>query len=169
MQKPPEFLSRLYAWLKEPIVSIEQEHIEMRKAIDAAMPLVYFIVPIGDAPQVVKIGTSTRITERLNALNCASPVKLECIGVITGDRTLEMELHKRFAEFRTNREWFSFTPPIRDYIEENTISLQKHLKLLGEIRLFVDAWYQNPYNKARNEFKTRKEILFRIYHEVFGR
>jgi len=39
---------------------------------------------------------------------------------LPGDRSTERELHKRFARFNKDREWFVDSPEIRAYILENT-------------------------------------------------
>ena len=64
-------------------------------------PIVYFI-RMGDR---VKIGTTTNLVQRVNALSLALP---DVAKVIMGGADTEALLHERYAEYRVyeNREWF---------------------------------------------------------------
>lgn len=66
----------------------------------------------------VKIGKSNNPNIRIAALQTASPTKLTLILILDGDQ--EKSLHKRFAESRTNGEWFTLSAALTAYIEECT-------------------------------------------------
>ena len=53
---------------------------------------------------LVKIGKSTNISERIKALQCGSGVKLDKIAVI--DDNVESLLHKKFSKNKVFNEWF---------------------------------------------------------------
>jgi hypothetical protein len=53
----------------------------------------------------VKIGRSLNPEKRLRAIKNGNPDILKLLGIINDDR--EIELHQRFAEYRTSGEWFS--------------------------------------------------------------
>lgn len=77
---------------------------------------VYFIRPVGmDGP--IKIGCSQKPLQRLKALSPWSPFPLELIGSVRGDFGDEVELHKRFSDLHTHREWFMSSPLLRHAIE----------------------------------------------------
>lgn len=67
------------------------------------MSVVYFIRG-GDR---IKIGTSRQLESRFGALRSSSPVDLEILATVPGDRVLEQSLHRELAKHRVNFEWFS--------------------------------------------------------------
>lgn len=77
----------------------------------------YFI----DSGDAIKIGFSSNWNKRLASLQTSSPSELKVLAVYYGPRSLELELHKKFAEYRIrqNGEWFRKCDAISDYIEEN--------------------------------------------------
>lgn len=71
---------------------------------------VYFIQGVDGGP--IKIGTSTDVESRLRTLQCASPVKLRVVGVVSGGVGLESQLHRRLALHRLHGEWFAAAPEV---------------------------------------------------------
>lgn len=66
---------------------------------------VYFIQAIGGG--LVKIGVSSSPQFRLASLQCGCPVELRIIKTIdVVPRTVETDIHKRFAKYRVRGEWF---------------------------------------------------------------
>lgn len=59
----------------------------------------------------IKIGKSTDVEARIRSLQTSSPNKLRLVGMISGD--FETSFHKRFADIRTNGEWFDFSDTVR--------------------------------------------------------
>lgn len=57
----------------------------------------------------VKIGISANVQRRVNQLQTGSPYLLRLMGWIeaNNDRTLEKQLHQKYASENTHREWFS--------------------------------------------------------------
>lgn len=68
------------------------------------IPGVYFVKC--EDTRHVKIGYSDNIRRRLVTLRISSPSHLHFIGWIDGDRSIETELHRRFADDRVRGEWF---------------------------------------------------------------
>lgn len=60
----------------------------------------------------VKIGTSTNLRDRLEAINPEELLALEA-----GDARLERRRHRQFAALRTHGEWFRLEGALRDHIE----------------------------------------------------
>ncbi len=58
----------------------------------------------------VKIGISTHIGRRLNALQTANPEKLDLIAKFVGTAADEAAIHQILAEYRLSGEWFAFGP-----------------------------------------------------------
>jgi hypothetical protein len=76
---------------------------------------VYFVrATVPDGP--IKIGFAGDFASREKSLRAMSPVPLETLLVINGDRSLELALHQRFASHRRNGEWFNPHPDILSYI-----------------------------------------------------
>lgn len=65
---------------------------------------VYFI-QAGDAGPI-KIGFSSKVDIRIDALQKANAEKLNLLATISGTLIMEAELHQRFAEHRIRGEWF---------------------------------------------------------------
>lgn len=55
----------------------------------------------------VKIGFSTDVNSRIRCFNTAHARPCKLIAVAPGGRQLEKDLHKQFAAYRLNGEWFS--------------------------------------------------------------
>lgn len=72
---------------------------------------VYFIRPVGcDGP--VKIGCTLGPLGRLNDLMYWSPVDLEIVATLPGDRKLESRFQGLFADSHRRHEWFDATPEL---------------------------------------------------------
>lgn len=74
---------------------------------------VYFLEAVG--LNLVKIGSTNRVTSRFVALQAACPVEVRMLKVTKGRRRDEVALHKRFAEHRVRFEWFRLAP-LREFI-----------------------------------------------------
>lgn len=75
--------------------------------------MIYFIKQ-GD---YVKIGFTNRFKTRLNQLQVSSPIKLEVLGIIEGDKTNEKYMHDKFKHISTNGEWFMYCDELKSYID----------------------------------------------------
>ncbi|MBI3936395.1 MAG: GIY-YIG nuclease family protein [Betaproteobacteria bacterium] len=65
---------------------------------------VYFVRAVGGG--AVKIGRSRNIDRRITELQDACPHKLELVGSIDGDETVESLMHERFQAHRIRGEWY---------------------------------------------------------------
>lgn len=86
----------------------------VERPIKATQPVgfVYFLSSHG----LVKIGFSTRLEQRIQALRASSPVVLELVAAIPGTRQLETSLHQQFKKLRKHGEWFLAAEPLSSYI-----------------------------------------------------
>ena len=75
--------------------------------------MIYFIKQ-GD---YVKIGFTNRFKTRLNQLQVSSPIKLEVLGIIDGDKNNEKDMHEKFKHISSNGEWFMYCDEIKYYID----------------------------------------------------
>ena len=70
--------------------------------------MIYFIQAGPDGP--VKIGWTTNLKRRTNALQTGAHVKLATIRTIDAPEWAEPWLHDQFAQHRAHGEWFTFHP-----------------------------------------------------------
>lgn len=77
---------------------------------------IYFIR--SRALRAVKIGYSSKPRHRLSQLKVASPVALELVAIMPGDRAVERQLHDRFADSRKAGEWFAESRELAKLIKE---------------------------------------------------
>ena len=82
---------------------------------DDYKPEVYFILGIGT--ELVKIGYTAQLRQRLTDLQVGSPVKLVPITTIDGDMPIEKAIHKLLEKHRSHGEWFHMTDEVLDVIE----------------------------------------------------
>lgn len=75
--------------------------------------MIYFI----KQSDYVKIGFTNRFKTRLNQLQVSSPVKLEVLAIIEGDKTDEKIIHEKFKHISTNGEWFIYCDELKQYID----------------------------------------------------
>ena len=75
-------------------------------------PSVYFI----EAGPFVKIGFSMDAENRMAQLQCGSPYALKIVARMSGTFEDEQTLHRRFAEYRANGEWFRNEGALAEYI-----------------------------------------------------
>jgi hypothetical protein len=68
----------------------------------------------------IKIGFTRKpdLGPRLCELQTASPVKLQILAAIPGDKLTEKELHERFHHCRVQGEWFDPSPELVRFIAE---------------------------------------------------
>lgn len=64
----------------------------------------------------VKIGYSSRRPLRQRELEGFLPVPLTVYAIISADSSFERKLHKRFAPYRLNGEWFKLDGQLADWI-----------------------------------------------------
>lgn len=65
----------------------------------------------------VKIGITYDITRRLRHIQMACPYEVSLIADFPGSRSIEAELHRRFAAHRMKGEWFNRVDEIMDEID----------------------------------------------------
>ena len=75
---------------------------------------VYF-VRCGD---LVKIGTSNDVYQRMSSIRTMTPLPLELLAIGAGSRAEEADLHARFAHLRQHGEWFTAAPELLAFIAQ---------------------------------------------------
>lgn len=73
---------------------------------------VYF----AQADDRVKIGWSKKVAARLAQLQTGNATPIQLLGTVPGGRTLERQLHDRFAHLRLSGEWFQAAPELLEHI-----------------------------------------------------
>lgn len=64
----------------------------------------------------IKIGYTQNLERRLEYFKTYSPYAINVLAAASGNKDVEMALHRKFALFRTSGEWFQDVPVIRDEI-----------------------------------------------------
>jgi hypothetical protein len=85
-----------------------------RPPLASPPPVVYFI----RAGDMIKIGTTTTLPSRMDALAVSTPEKLEILLVVPGGRTEERQVHALFREDRVRGEWFRPSERLAEFIAE---------------------------------------------------
>lgn len=62
----------------------------------------------------IKIGYTTSLQDRLEALETGSPAPLDVLAFIRGDFKLEARLHVKLWNYCEHREWFRDCPEVRE-------------------------------------------------------
>ena len=111
----------------------------------------------------IKIGyTDNNIQERMQALQSASPEKLYLLATMKGNKDEEQKLHKQFAEYRQQGEWFKSNPLLNTFIQTHT-DLQIPLLFTEQEEILtkdeVAEWLKITL-KTMDYFVTVKEIPF---------
>jgi hypothetical protein len=76
----------------------------------------YFIrMEVAERP--IKIGRSMATGKRFRMLQCGSPYRLTCLGLVYGEGSFEPAWHAHFAEQRMFGEWFRPSPQLEQAIE----------------------------------------------------
>lgn len=73
----------------------------------------------------IKIGTSTRVTARLDMIRCNNPGEVSLIAQICGGRRVEAVLHEHFSHVRVRGEWFASDPELIELIESFPVDCDK--------------------------------------------
>ncbi len=76
--------------------------------------MIYFI----KNREYVKIGSAIDVNRRFIELQIGSPVELELLCVVEGDKTTEKEYQKQFSEAHVRGEWFYYDDALIDFISE---------------------------------------------------
>lgn len=66
----------------------------------------------------IKIGWSTDIRSRIDALQLGVPETLKVYGIIFGDRRTEPTLHRRFTAQRLRGEWFRYEGELKIWVDD---------------------------------------------------
>lgn len=72
---------------------------------------------IGHETGPVKIGYTTNIEKRLQAIQTGYPYKLEIIASFRGGLREESIIHRRYSRSRLHGEWFERTQDIKEFID----------------------------------------------------
>jgi len=90
------------AVLREDTRKKTKEEIEIESMARVSVGYVYFI----KSSDMVKIGFSTDVVNRLSNLKVGNPFGSRLVAAIPGTEDTEAYFHKMFAEYRSQGEWF---------------------------------------------------------------
>jgi hypothetical protein len=93
--------------------SIDAEVARLNALTPSNSSFVYFI----KSNDFVKIGIAGNPVARLGDLQVGSPVALELLGVIPGNRSIEQSIHQMLSHYRVRGEWFQWASPVQQSVE----------------------------------------------------
>jgi len=115
---------------------------------------------------LIKIGYSENIRLRVGAIISSSPVPVEFVGHMPGDREVEAHLHAKFDAARFSGEWFVESPAMRDFFSILLTPGLPAIESKREQRRRMENGYQDDVaERVRNAAKARwphKTIADRI-------
>ena len=75
--------------------------------------MIYFI----KQGEYVKIGFTNRFKTRLSQLQVSSPIKLQVLAIVEGDKNDELKFHNQFKHIASNGEWFMQCDELNSFID----------------------------------------------------
>lgn len=109
-----------------------------------------YIIQSGGKAGPVKIGWANTPTDRLVALQVGNPNRLSIIRVFNGNRQLEFEMHREFANQRIRNEWFKFHPHMLTY----NFSPKTEVCIAGP-EMFANFWLETEEEKVTDAEKAQ--------------
>jgi len=100
--------------LNQSGVSQEEGWVHMLETKQAEELTSVYFVRVGD---FIKIGFASNPQSRILELSNGCPYEFKLLATITGDKTDERKLHRRFESLRHRGEWFRFESPLKEYIQ----------------------------------------------------
>lgn len=104
----------------------------------ATQPLVYYMA-IG---QMVKIGTSANLLQRIDQIG-----PMDVLAVEAGGVAVERERHRQFAHLRCHREWFHFRDHLPPYVAQLRVRFKE---TYGEP---IDDWLDRLWPARRAQIR----------------
>lgn len=96
---------------------------------------VYFIRAGENGP--VKIGYAADVASRMAFMQSGNHTRLVLLREIEGDTRTERALHKRFVEYKIDREWFNFCPDMltvdAESLAKNECVASPHARAVDEL------------------------------------
>lgn len=127
--------------------------------------MIYFV----QAGDTVKIGYGADPWRRIQAIRTHTPHSVKVLGIKPGSMHDERALHKRFAAYRAQREWFHLSDEIKSFIasecfemveEKKTRELAPHRKEGERLAAF----------RLAKGIKTHKDFIARsgVNHSTYA-
>lgn len=110
---------------------------------------VYFIQPV--AGGLIKIGYTDDIYKRFRQIQYHSPIPLHVLGVVPGDKVLEIGLHLSFIKERHHGEWFLPQGKVREFLSD------RGLKFIDPMFTYTKDWDEATLGKLREHFASKPE------------
>lgn len=112
--------------------------------VEIARTGVYFIQPAGGG--LIKVGYTDDIYKRFRQLQYQSPIPLKVLGVIPGNKMLEIGLHLSFIKERHHGEWFLPQGKVKDFLSDHG------LKFIDPVFSYTKDWDKNILAKLQEHF-----------------
>ena len=118
--------------------------------------MIYFI----EANKKVKIGYTANPQNRISDIQTSNPDKLNVLLIIDGGCELERQLHKDFADYRLNGEWFEYSDSISDFIDS----------VISNDRRYEFGFLGKEYSSTNQlkRLRTEKRLSLREVGEKLG-
>lgn len=108
----PEFISEYNRCLEGERIEREPSALDLMRHLMMALrdhhrrEVTSFVYAISDGAGFAKIGFARDAAKRLTSIQNGNPRKLVVLGLRSGDRVTEADLHKRLSHARHAGEWF---------------------------------------------------------------
>lgn len=120
---------------------------------------VYFVRPIAE-PNKVKIGTTTDLDGRLQAISTDFPAGIELIGVAEGDAHTERAFHRLLAAYWLEGEWYALTPEVAAVVEPFASGVSGK-RIWGRFRVLAETGSAPLDEDKRIAFEMLKLLMDR--------
>jgi hypothetical protein len=119
----------------------------------------------------IKIGyTDKAVQGRITALQTGNAEKLNLLAVADGGRHDETIIHKRFAKYRLNGEWFKPAQEIIDYIlpipDLNFVQRKEFVSMLEMIAFLTDRAIKHHDSLQKWDLKQIKDYCNKMLDAI---
>lgn len=112
--------------------------------------------------KLVKIGFSSNVRQRLMTIRSDRPEagKVSLIGWALGGPQLEAELHELFSAVRERGEWFTPTPAMADWLDDNGEDDEPPIMTGGPFRISARGYWAARARLATTVYEERVVVDF---------
>ncbi|MGB0931392.1 MAG: KilA-N domain-containing protein, partial [Chitinophagales bacterium] len=158
----PEFEVWVFSKIQELLL---EGYISIDSSLPKKITYIYFIKSVHH--NLVKIGMTDNIHNRMNSLKSGSPDELILLKIIRANATYpdDHTIHALFPHLRRHGEWFVITPELQFFMEqlEDNTSEQEGTVLYYEERI---AELQQEITELKQRLFKNKKLIHQLQREL---